>query len=113
VSKRSSPKPEPAQPQPAHGKDADSYEAIFTALAHPARRLILMTLNFEGGEMTAGAIAAMFEHAWPTTTRHLRVLEAARLIAHQRRGRTRVYRLERRQLGLAHQWLAWFFKKPG
>jgi DNA-binding transcriptional ArsR family regulator len=114
VSKRSSPKPkpEPAQPE-ARGKEPDSYEAIFTALAHPARRHILMTLNFEGGEMTAGDIAAMFEHAWPTTTRHLRVLEAAKLIAHERRGRTRVYRMERRQLALAHQWLAWFFKKPG
>ena len=32
---------------------ADSYEAIFTALAHPARRRILTSLNFAEGEMTA------------------------------------------------------------
>ena len=37
----------------------DSYEAVFTALAHPARRLILMTLNFEGGEMKATRIEVM------------------------------------------------------
>ena len=41
---------------------------MFTALAHPARRRILMTVHFHGGAMTAGEIADMFEHAWPTTT---------------------------------------------
>jgi DNA-binding transcriptional ArsR family regulator len=92
---------------------ADAYEAVFTALAHPARRLILMTLNFEGGEMTAGAIAALFKHAWPTTTRHLQVLEAAGLLRHERRGRERVYRIDRKRLELALDWLAWFFKSTG
>lgn len=92
---------------------ADAYETLFTALAHPTRRRILMTLNFEGGSMTAGAIAAMFPHAWPTTTRHIRVLEAAGLVRHERRGRTRIYRIERRRLELARDWIAWFFKSPG
>ncbi len=90
----------------------DAYEAIFTALAHPVRRRILLTLNFEGGSVTAGAIAAMFEHAWPTTTRHLRVLEAAGLLHHERDGRNRVYRLDRRRLELVRDWLAWFSKAP-
>jgi DNA-binding transcriptional ArsR family regulator len=92
---------------------ADAYEAVFTALAHPARRHILMTLNFEGGEMTAGAIAAQFKHAWPTTTRHLQVLEAAGLLEHERIGRERVYRIARKKLGLARDWLDWFFKPTG
>ncbi len=35
----------------------DVHETVFAALAHAARRRILMTVNFEGGEMTAGAIA--------------------------------------------------------
>jgi DNA-binding transcriptional ArsR family regulator len=52
----------------------DAYEAVFTALAHPVRRRILLTVYFKGGSMTAGEIAATFEHAWPTTTRHLQVL---------------------------------------
>src|SRR5436190_21455488 len=91
----------------------DAYEVIFTALAHPARRRILLTLNFEGGSMTAGAIAAMFEHAWPTTTRHLQVLEAAGLLQHERADRTRVYRIERRRLELVRDWLAWVSKDPG
>lgn len=91
---------------------ADTYAEVFTALAHPARRLILMTLNFEGGEMTAGDIAALFKHAWPTTTRHLQVLEAAGLIAHERQGRARLYRIDKKRLALARDWLGWFFKSP-
>jgi DNA-binding transcriptional ArsR family regulator len=29
---------------------------VFSALSHPARRRILMTLNLEGGSMTAGEL---------------------------------------------------------
>lgn len=91
----------------------DAYEVIFTALSHATRRRILVTLNFAGGAMTAGEIADLFEHAWPTTTRHLRVLESAGLLEQERRGRTRIYRVDRRRLALARDWLAWFFKDPG
>jgi DNA-binding transcriptional ArsR family regulator len=90
----------------------DAYEAVFTALAHPVRRRILMTLHFQGGSMTAGEIARMFEHAWPTTTRHIQGLESAGLLHHDRQGRTRVYHLARRRLELVRDWLAWFSKDP-
>lgn len=70
----------------------------------------MLNLNFEGGQMTAGALASMFEHAWPTTTKHLRVLEAAGLIAHEREGRQRIYRIDRRRLALVREWISWFFK---
>src|SRR5262245_54086405 len=90
----------------------DAYEAVFTALAHPVRRRILITLHFQGGSMTAGEIAAMFEHAWPTTTGHLRALQTAGLIEVERQGRTRVYRLDRHRLELVRDWLAWFTRPP-
>lgn len=90
----------------------DAYEAVFTALAHPVRRRILLTMNFEGGSMTAGEIADMFEHAWPTTTRHVQVLETAGLLRHERQGRSRVYHIDRKRLELVRDWLAWFFKNP-
>ena len=51
----------------------DAYEAVFAALAHAARRRVLLTIYFHGGSMSAGEIAGIFEHAWQTTTRHLRV----------------------------------------
>ena len=91
---------------------ADAYEAIFTALAHPARRRILISLNFAGGEMSAGRIAGLFAHAWPTTTRHLQQLEAAGILTHVRKGRTRLYRLNGERLALARDWLDWFSRDP-
>jgi DNA-binding transcriptional ArsR family regulator len=91
---------------------SDAYEAIFTALAHPARRRILISLNFAGGEMSAGRIAGLFAHAWPTTTRHLQALEAAGLLSHERRGRARIYALNKTRLALARDWLGWFERDP-
>jgi DNA-binding transcriptional ArsR family regulator len=61
--------------------------------------------------MTAGEIAAIFAHAWQTTTRHLQVLEAAGLLRHERQGRTRIYRIERKRLALVSEWLA-HFQRP-
>ena len=90
----------------------DAYELVFTALAHPARRQILMTVYFEGGTLSAGEIANLFQHAWPTTTRHLQVLESAGLLRHERKGRTRQYRIDLRRLELVRDWLAWFSKPP-
>jgi DNA-binding transcriptional ArsR family regulator len=90
----------------------DAYELVFNALAHPARRRVLLTIYFEGGSMTAGEIAAVFDHAWQTTTRHLRVLEKAGLLSHQKKGRTWIYRIQHQRLELVRDWLTHFFKQP-
>ena len=58
--------------------------------------------------MSAGDIANRFEHAWPTTTRHLRVLEDAKLISHEQQGRGRSYRINPDKLAVIAEWLAWF-----
>lgn len=89
----------------------DAYEAVFTALAHPARRVVLLTIFFSGGSMTAGEIAGIFEHAWQTTTRHLQVLERAGLLKVEKRGRMRVYSIERKRLALVKDWLSHFFER--
>lgn len=91
-------------------REPDAYEAVFTALAHPVRRRILITLHFRAGSMTAGEIAGIFAHAWPTTTAHLQVLVSAGLVHQERQGRERRYHLDRRRLGLVRDWLAWFAK---
>lgn len=89
----------------------DTYKDVFGALAHPARRRVLLTVYFHGGAMSAGEIAAIFAHAWQTTTRHLQVLEAAGLLTHERQGRMRIYRLEGARLALVSDWLAHFQRK--
>lgn len=87
----------------------DDLEAVFSALAHEQRRHILLTLHLRGGELGAGAIAERFSCSWPTTSRHLKVLVEAGLIAVERRGRERLYRLDRqRLLEVAGGWLGWF-----
>jgi DNA-binding transcriptional ArsR family regulator len=93
------------------GGQVDTYEAVFSALSHAARRRVLLTIYFNGGSMAAGDIAAVFEHAWQTTTRHLQVLEAAGLLTHERHGRMRIYRLQTKRLELVADWLAHFSKQ--
>jgi DNA-binding transcriptional ArsR family regulator len=89
-------------------------EAVFAALAHEQRRHILLTLKFRGGEMTAGDIARRFHCSWPTTTRHLQMLEKAALVTVEKRGRERLYRLDtKRLLEVAGGWLAWFSAGEG
>jgi DNA-binding transcriptional ArsR family regulator len=93
-------------------KREDAYEAVFTALAHPVRRRVFISVYFNGGSMTAGQIAKIFEHARPTTTWHLKVLETAGLLHHKWQGRSRHYRIRRRRLELVRDWLAWFSRIP-
>ena len=71
---------------------------------------MLLTIFFNGGSMTAGEIAGIFDQAWQTTTRHLRVLEAAGLLSHERQGRMRIYRIRRKRLELVRDWLDYFTK---
>lgn len=93
--------------------DLRDLEVVFAALAHQSRRTILGVLHARGGEMTSREIAGRFECSWPTTTRHLRVLEQAGLVTVELRGRERVYRLEPGRLeAVAGAWLARFGTKP-
>jgi DNA-binding transcriptional ArsR family regulator len=66
-----------------------------------------MTIHFRQSA-TAGEIAGRFAHKWPTTTRHLRVLEDAGLVRQERHGRTRVYSVDKSRLALVSEWLSWF-----
>ena len=89
----------------------EALDAVVAALAHPARRQILMTIHLRGGTVAAGDIAARFAHAWPTTTRHLGVLEAAGLVAARQSGRARLYTVRLERLAVLQEWLGWFSKR--
>ena len=91
-------------------KRLEDIEAICAALAHASRRQILMTVHFPDG-MTAGDIAGRFHVAWPTISRHLKVLEDAGLLIAERRGRERLYRVDHQKLELLREWLGWFDKR--
>lgn len=59
--------------------------------------------------MTAGEIAERFSCSWPTTTRHLKILEHAKLLRVKKQGRERVYQLDSSKLrAIVGKWLDWF-----
>jgi DNA-binding transcriptional ArsR family regulator len=85
----------------------EEIESVFAALSHEVRRHVLLLLSHSGGELPSGYLAKRFAHSWPTTTRHLHVLEAAGLVSVRREGRSYIYRLERDRLRhVVGGWLA-------
>ena len=76
----------------------DEVDVVFAALGHEVRRHIVVLLSHLGGELPSGWLAARFSHSWPTTTRHLNVLESAGIIDVRRTGRSSHYRLNRERL---------------
>ena len=80
---------------------------MFDALAHETRRQIVLLLAHYGPELPSGYLASRLSHSWPTTTRHLHVLEAAGVVTVRRDGRNSIYRLERDHLQhVVGGWLA-------
>ncbi len=93
-------------------QELEDFETVFKALAHETRRHILVVLNSRGGKMTAGQIADRFSCKWPTTTRHLKVLEGAGLVYIKKEGRESFYYLESDRLNhVVNNWMKWFSKK--
>ena len=66
-------------------------QRVFEALASAPRRKILAYLAH--AELSAGEIASRFEMSKPSISQHLSVLEAAGLIAGEKRGQYIYYRL--------------------
>jgi DNA-binding transcriptional ArsR family regulator len=90
-------------------KELEEFDSVFGALAHEARRRVLVVLLGRGGQMTAGQIVERFSCSWPTMTRHLQVLEEAGLIQVEKVGRERHYILNRQKLRhVVGGWLNWF-----
>ena len=81
----------------------DAIGSVFTALADPTRRAILVRLA--EGEATVGVLSRPFEISAPAISRHLKVLEQAELITNERRGKERVCRLRPDTLAKAKDWL--------
>jgi DNA-binding transcriptional ArsR family regulator len=75
----------------------------FGALADPTRRAILARLA--EGEATVGELAEPFAISQPAISRHLKVLETAKLISNERRGKHRRCRLRPEALESAAAWL--------
>jgi len=62
---------------------------VFQAIADPTRRAILMLVATQA--MTAGAIAANFDTARPTVSKHLQILTECELLEPRQTGREIYY----------------------
>jgi len=78
-------------------------DAVFTALAHPARRAMLARLG--RGDATVSELAEPLDMSMPAVTKHLKVLERARLISRGRNAQWRPCRLETTPLNEASGWI--------
>ena len=81
----------------------DTLSATFAALADPTRRAILARLA--QGEASVGELAEPFDISLPAVSRHLKVLESARLIVREKDAQWRRCRLEAAPLKLAADWV--------
>jgi DNA-binding transcriptional ArsR family regulator len=64
---------------------------VFQAIADPTRRAILLLVASQA--MTAGAIAANFDTARPTVSKHLQILAECELLGQKQTGREIYYHL--------------------
>ncbi len=82
----------------------DPLSAAFAALADPTRRAILARLA--EGETSVGELVKPFPISAPAISRHLRVLEQARLIERKVDAQWRICKLHPPGLQMADDWLS-------
>lgn len=69
---------------------------VFQAIADPTRRAILLLVTSQA--MTAGAIAANFDTARPTVSKHLQILTECELLSQEQNGREMYYHLNLKKM---------------
>jgi len=79
-------------------------DSVFAALANPTRRDILdMLLD---GDRTVVSLAERFDMARPSVSEHLKVLRDCGLVAEEKHGRFRYYRVKHEPLQAISAWLS-------
>ena len=69
---------------------------VFQAIADPSRRAILLLVATQA--MTAGAIAANFDTARPTVSKHLQILTECELLEQKQSGREIYYLINAKKM---------------
>lgn len=81
-----------------------SLDAMFQALADPARRSMVERLS--RGSASVSELARPLAMTLPAVVQHLKVLEASGLVVTAKVGRVRICRIEPRMLAAAQGWIA-------
>ena len=83
-------------------------DSLFHALSDSTRRSILR--DVAGTAKTVGEIARPYRMSLAAVSKHLKVLEAAELVARERRGSFQIVRVKAESLRPAEEWLAYYEK---
>jgi len=83
--------------------EADELSVVFSALADPTRRSILVRLM--AGDASVAELAEPFAMSQPAVSKHLKVLEGAGLISRSRVATSRFSHLEAQPLKEANEWM--------
>lgn len=83
---------------------SDHLDAAFSALSDPTRRAVVARLC--EGPASVGELAKPLPMSLSAVGQHLRLLENAGLVATEKRGRTRICRVEADRLAAVEAWFA-------
>jgi DNA-binding transcriptional ArsR family regulator len=81
-------------------------DSIFGSLSDPTRRDILRRVSDQ--ELSVGAIALPYDLTFAAVSKHLKVLEKAKLIIKRRRGKEQIVSLAPQALADATEYLDWY-----
>jgi DNA-binding transcriptional ArsR family regulator len=85
---------------------AFNLDSIFGSLADPTRRDILHRLA--SGELTIGAIAEPYHLTFAAISKHVKLLERARLVVKRRQGKQQYVALSPQAFANASDYLEWY-----
>lgn len=83
-----------------------SLDSIFGALADPTRRDMLRRVSAE--ELSVGELARPYDLTFAAVSKHLKVLEKAKLIIKRRQGKEQMVSLAPQALAEANDYLEWY-----
>jgi DNA-binding transcriptional ArsR family regulator len=81
-------------------------DSIFASLADPTRRDILRRVS--DSELSVGEIAHPYDLTFSAVSKHLKVLEKAKLIIKRRQGKEQIVSLAPQALADAAEYLDWY-----
>src|SRR5579862_9331496 len=85
---------------------AFSLDSTFGALSDPTRRDILRRVS--DAELSVGQLARFYDLTFSAVSKHLKVLEKARLIIKRRNGKEQLVSLAPQALAEAAQYIEWY-----
>lgn len=83
--------------------NSEQISDIFHALADPTRRQMLNMVSHR--DLPATDFAEPFNISLPAISKHLKVLEKAKLIKREVKGRTHSFRFQGQEIKKAYQWI--------